>query len=707
MLLSVSCSSGHKRFQSALLEECRKSQQVTRQYKTTLLSASPDSVRYIDSSAGPCAIYIFNQTGLCYWTDNTLAVANVRMGTTDQWFFQNLNNVQALCLWTTTGNFAILTILPIKHSYPFENQELRNAYFPAFGFMDKNVVIAADHNPQGNDIFDSDHRYLFTLTSRADSKQEPVTTLNTRFSDSFSYRSLSHSDDRRANRIRIFYILSLLFFFLYLSYAVYILIRHSRKHDMRITDRLQVLFAMVLITAFFTIYAFMVSFMRRSYESRQRADLQQKTVYIQKSLQEIYYWNTSLNATNTQSLNIDLKDLSFTYQTDIHVYDLNGSLVGSSQPDLFANHIIGHNMAPVPYFADKPTCLLDENIGELSYMSAYTEFYNGEYDLLGYIAVPLFISKDEVNEEVDALLSRLLPIFLTIVALAVILIFWLSRQITRPLNLVSDKMRRLTIGQLGEKINYTDNDEFGQLIGHYNDMVDQLSRSIQQLTQAERQDAWKTMARQIAHEIKNPLTPMRLTIQQMQRLKDIDPGRFDEYFEQASPMLIEQIDNLSHIATSFSDFAKMPEPQISDVDVAQKLSAAVSLFQANSRNVPINYLGPQAGVIVATDAEQITQVINNLLKNALQALVAQPDPQITVTLTTASQWAIINVIDNGIGVPEDIRDRIFVPNFTTKSTGSGLGLAISKRIVEASGGKIYFHCEGHQTTFTVELKIEK
>ena len=706
LLAAVSCAPAHERLQKAVSRECEAAEAVTRQYIDVLNSARPDSVSHLNSEGQSCAIYVFDNTGLCFWTDNSMAASNVRMEAMGKWFFQTLNNVQALCLWSRAKDFAVLTVVPIKHYYPFENLELHNTFYPAFSFLDKSVVLSDIRLGGGYDVTDRSGRYLFCVHPGGDASGDDVQTLNTRFSDSFSYRSLSPgSDDTSARRTRTLTILGILFFAIYLGYALYIVFRHSRRHDMRLTDRLQVLFALVLITAFGAIYVFMVSFVRSSYEKRQRDELERKTKYIQRSLQDMYYWSVTLDANNTQALNIDLKDLSFAYRSDIHVFDLQGRVIGSSQPELFNNHILGRNMAPKPYFADNPNCLMEENIGDLSYLSAYTEFYNGEYEQLGYIAVPLFISADEVADEVDALLSRLLPIYLAVAVLAIFLVIYISRRIVRPIALVSQKLRDIIVGQKNEKIVYENNDEFGKLVKYYNDMVDQLDRGVKQLAQAERQDAWKTMARQVAHEIKNPLTPMRLTIQQMQRLKEMDPKRFSEYFDQSSPLLIEQIDNLSHIATSFSDFAKMPEPQITDVDVAQKVYAAVTLFGANTRSVPITYHGQQEGVFVTTDPEQITQVISNLLKNALQALAGQQDPQIIVTLSAAKGWATINVIDNGSGVPEDIRDKIFVPNFTTKSTGSGLGLAISKRIVEASGGNIHFHSDAQQTTFTVELPM--
>ena len=211
------------------------------------------------------------------------------------------------------------------------------------------------------------------------------------------------------------------------------------------------------------------------------------------------------------------------------------------------------------------------------------------------------------------------------------------------------------------------------------------------------------MARQIAHEINNPLTPMKLTIQQLQRLQQTGDERFEAYFKKSTSMLIEQIDNLSKIAQSFSQFAKMPEVMTSEVDIAQKLTSVISLFRNNRSQTPIRYIGAESGVMAKADEEQISQVFNNIIKNALQAIENKEDGDIIVILKQQDDHVEISISDNGCGIPKQIQEKIFLPNFTTKNTGMGLGLAISKNIIEGSDGRISFTTSDKGTTFLIEL----
>ena len=289
--------------------------------------------------------------------------------------------------------------------------------------------------------------------------------------------------------------------------------------------------------------------------------------------------------------------------------------------------------------------------------------------------------------------------------LSFIISFFIVRSITRPLSALSERMKHLSMGSVGERLQYEGDDEVGQLVARYNEMVEELERSSERLAKSEREGAWRTMARQIAHEINNPLTPMKLTIQQLQRTKKLnDRERFDDYFDKSTALLIEQIDNLSRIAQSFSQFAKMPEVKPARVDVAARLFSVITLFRNNRQQIPIRYIGAESEVFAMADYEQISQVFNNLIKNALQAIDNKADGDIIVMLQQKEQSVEISVSDNGSGIPESIQDKIFRPNFTTKSTGAGLGLAISKNIVEGSGGSIAFTTSPAGTTFVVTLK---
>jgi len=261
----------------------------------------------------------------------------------------------------------------------------------------------------------------------------------------------------------------------------------------------------------------------------------------------------------------------------------------------------------------------------------------------------------------------------------------------------------MRLGRRNEKIDYTLNDEVGQLVIQYNRTVDELEKSARLLAKSERESAWKSMARQVAHEINNPLTPMKLTIQQLQRTKKMNDSRFDDYFDKSAVMLIEQIDNLSRIAGTFSNFARMPEANFERVDIASKLYSVVQLFANNNEQIEMKYEGPESEVFVYADPEQLVQVFNNLIKNAIQAIPSDRTGEVLVTLQ-ADQQIAISVTDNGAGIEPDIQSKLFIPNFTTKNTGMGLGLAIAKNIIELSGGTISFSTELNRgTTFTVVL----
>ena len=394
------------------------------------------------------------------------------------------------------------------------------------------------------------------------------------------------------------------------------------------------------------------SFIERNYTERRRIELAQKSRYIQSQLQNLYVWTYVLTERYSRGLEIDLRDLKYTYGLDISVYDLDGNL-------------LAQNLSDPP--EDTQTNLI-----------AYTEFLNGGDVRIGFIVIPLYISKTEIRAENYRYFKHIIPPLLILLFVTLVIGFFGGRHLLRV------RQRRAK--------------------QQYDERVDALQLEAAQMARNERETAWRTMARQVAHEINNPLTPMKLTLQQLQRIRGSE--RFDPAFDKAVPMLIEEIDNLSRIATSFSTFAKIPEVRVSAVPIAEKLTAAIDLFRHNEAGIPIRYVGPDNGVVVMADAEQIGQVFTNILRNAVQALENTKDGDIIVMLKEKPvnpAEVEISISDNGPGIPHDIQNKVFMPNFTTKSSGSGLGLAISKNIVEGSGGHIDFKTSNKGTTFYIYL----
>lgn len=695
-----------KRLQKTLLRrEALAERQATEMAHCMQHNPNFDSIKAIAQEDEYILFYIFDKRNLVYWSDNWLATDEVVLLGYDQWIYSRFHNAHAVARWTKAGHYNILTVIPIKYAYPVGGSQFQNNFIPPF-HGEADYDISRYHPAEGQEIVSGDGHFLFTLLPEP--REATADLSESSVDESFTFRQLAapeNHDNHWSARVQFYFILSMILMGALLILGLLVLIHYRGLRNMSLRIRFVYVIIACILTSFVYVFGLSIRYVRTNYEQRQQETLAAKCQYIQTYLQSLYYWDMSLTHANTSGLNVDLRDLSFSAGADIHVYDNQGLLVGSSAPGLFSNGLLSMRMSSAPFFSMQDTLVQYEQIGDIKYLCAYAPFYNGSYVQIGYIAVPSFVSEVEKAQEVDDLLARLLPPYLIVLLMAFLASYLAGRSMTAPLGMLTEKMRHFQIGKPDNHIDYKYHDELGELVERYNAMVDQMEESAARLAKAEREGAWRTMARQIAHEIKNPLTPMKLTIQQLRRLKDTD--RFDAYFEKATPMLIEQIDNLSRIATSFSTFAKQPEVSTSEVDVAQKLSNVVTLIRNNPAGVPVRYIGPDHGVAVWADAEQIPQVFTNILRNALQAMEGQEDADIIVILKNSPEdpdQVVISFSDNGPGIPEDIRERVFMPNFTTKNTGMGLGLAISKNIVEGSGGKICFETSEKGTTFFVYLR---
>lgn len=413
------------------------------------------------------------------------------------------------------------------------------------------------------------------------------------------------------------------------------------------------------------------------------------------------------NVYELDKLNYTVNRISDSYKTDINLYDLSGNLLITTQPRIIESGIISARMEPNAWrslhldgFAQY---VQNESLGKLNYLSAYLPLFDKNQIPVAFLNLPNLSKEAELQTEIKANLLNLIQPYTFIFILVSLLAFLFTRTLTASFDLVREGLAQTALGRKNTKLIWSRSDEVGALIRQYNRMIDQLEQSADRLARSERDHAWKEMAKQIAHEIKNPLTPMKLQVQMLERAASSDDGRLPETVKKVTKTLVDQIDALALLATEFSSFAKMPTNVSERMDLGEVVRSATSLFALEDQ-VTLSCQIPDEPVWVYADRDGMLRVINNLLKNAIQAMEGMDVVRVDVIVSEKTDTVRLTVADFGVGIPESQRERIFEPNFSTKTSGMGLGLAIAKKIIDHAGGEIFFDSEvGVGTTFFVIL----
>ena len=295
------------------------------------------------------------------------------------------------------------------------------------------------------------------------------------------------------------------------------------------------------------------------------------------------------------------------------------------------------------------------------------------------------------------------------VLLGLILSFWTASRIARPLRALAGSVREVAGGDWSTRAAVNSKDEVGQLARDFNDMTEQLAQQRDRMIQAERVAAWRELARRLAHELKNPLFPLQLTVENLQRSRRASPEQFDEVFSESTSTLLAELDNLKAIIGRFSDFAKMPAPHLEPTDLNATVQEVVKFFDAPIHapgRPPIQVdlrLDEQAGSVSA-DPEQIRRALRNLVLNALDAMPKGGTLSIATQNLNGSGRVAVEISDTGQGLTPEECERLFTPYYTTKQHGTGLGLAIVQSVVSDHKGTITVRSQpGQGTTFRIEL----
>ena len=510
----------------------------------------------------------------------------------------------------------------------------------------------------------------------------------------------------------------ILLYQLYISYFTGTL---SSGKFMRLTLRRRVHFSMlaVVMISFIIIGSVTIAFFTDQYRATNANKIQSAMKVAKQSVQDYLKHANAYSADflfDTVSRSTGFKDFITTValangqKIDINIFDDEGELFSASQDDIYNKGIVSRRMHPEAFYqlnnSGKSIMIQNERIGGLSYLSAYEPLRDEHGVTLGYLNVPFFSSEKDLNFQISNIVVTLINLYAFIFLISSLMAILITRWITGSFHMIIDQFGRINL-QRYERIVWPYDDEIGLLVGEYNKMVNKVEENAALLAQSERESAWREMARQVAHEIKNPLTPMKLNIQYLQQAMRNDQANIKELTDRVSDSIIEQIDNLSYIASEFSNFAKMPEARPEELELNELLNKALELY-LNDPHIKVTLACSPGKIFVLSDRSQLLRVFTNLLENAKQAIPAERQGNIEVVLKTEATDVVVTITDNGAGISEEVAKKIFQPYFTTKSSGTGLGLAMTKKIIEFWKGAIWFEStEEVGTSFYIKLPLVK
>ncbi len=465
---------------------------------------------------------------------------------------------------------------------------------------------------------------------------------------------------------------------------------------LKLSLRTRIFISMILLVLGASILIFGVTVYQYKQEAQNyhKERLERKEEAIKENIRFVLESTTYL--VNTENIAPIFKERNKIYEMaqvhemQINIYDLEGRLIIKSDESFFKDttrtQIDGQILKSLEISPEKRYLERTEINGQ-KYQSSYSYITDHKFKPLAILYLPYVQDDSLLNRDLNNFLVKMAEVYLFMLLLAIILAFFLSKYITKSLKIISEKINQTRLDKKNKKIEISNaTEEIYSLVSAYNSMIDELEESAVKLATSEREQAWREMAKQVAHEIKNPLTPMRLSVQSFERNFDRNDPEIEQKVKEYSDTLINQIDTMSSIASAFSNFAKMPAQQSETLNVPKIVKLALDIFNENY----IQFKSEEEEILAKFDRTQLIRVVTNLVKNATQAVQWVKDPHILVSVVEEKDSVCVSVSDNGSGIADENKDKIFEPKFTTKSSGMGLGLAMVKNIVETYGGTISF-----------------
>jgi len=431
--------------------------------------------------------------------------------------------------------------------------------------------------------------------------------------------------------------------------------------------------------------------------------LERKKSQLQRSIS--YIFQNTPSTLNQIQLDSVFKEKIFqiadVQNVNFNIYNLDGSLLNSTL--IGAENKINDLVLLKLKNSEELSIIQKTTINNVQYRSSYSLILDNLSNPIWILNLPYY-DDDQLNSyELNSFIAIFGKVYFLILIIAIIFSYLISVYITKSLSEIGKKIKQTRLDKTNTKIQIkARSKEVNILVESYNKMVEMLNDSVKKLSKSNKEQAWREMAKQVAHEIKNPLTPMRLSIQSFQRNFDKNDSEFKSRLDEFSKTLIQQIDTMSTIASAFSNFAEMPAQQGEKINIIETTKLALKIFKENY----IVFSSEFKDLQVRIDRTQMVRIITNLIKNALEACELIKEPKVQVIIEKKKKEVLISVIDNGEGISKELKNKIFEPKFTTKTSGMGLGLGMVKNLVDSYDGRISVRSKiDSGTTFSIAFPL--
>jgi nitrogen fixation/metabolism regulation signal transduction histidine kinase len=432
--------------------------------------------------------------------------------------------------------------------------------------------------------------------------------------------------------------------------------------------------------------------------------LERKEAQIQRSI--AYFSKEAGEKINTEEFDSILAEkiyeVSDVQSVKFSIYGIDGELINSTLPKKEINTINSDLLNRILSQNDSKIIEITQ-MDNIQYRSSYSLIIDDNFNPLWILNLPYYDDDNLNSYELESFLIILGEVYFFLLILSIIISYFVSQYMTQAISQIALKMKQTRLDKRNSKIKIkARSKEVKSLVESYNNMVEMLDKNVKELSKSNKEQAWRQMAKQVAHEIKNPLTPMKLSVQSFERNFDEKEDKNEEKVQEFTQTIIQQIDTMSSIASAFSNFSEMPIQQGEKTNIVKAIKLALEIFKDEN----ITFKSDFDKIIINIDKPQIVRIMTNLVKNSIQACQNVSSPKINVTLKQKKNVVEIRVKDNGQGIPKEIRPNIFEPNFTTKSSGMGLGLGMVKNLVNSYDGKIDFETKIQKgTTFKITFPL--